>query len=204
MTSVLKRISRIFKSATPATKSLDEENAEIVSIYNQLKMAVPNFEDPNYELAKKVFLDFNDFNLRNIEAGLTGYLDFVPLSLLPYPKNYIKCAYYIFLEQLKREKKKEQFDNVQAIGMSLFCEYPDYQKYKKNLEKKKWIDEKLIDLRQREIFKELFGVYEISEEDYRSSPSSTDSTKEKLIHDFGVLPEIEEDVDMEAIVNKIS
>lgn len=51
----------------------------------------------------------------------------------------------------------------------------------------------------RENFRKLFGAYEISESDYHASSSSVDCTDEELIYDFGVLPEIEEDVDMDKI-----
>ncbi|MCX6742857.1 MAG: hypothetical protein NT116_01325 [Candidatus Parcubacteria bacterium] len=202
METIFKKISNLFKGDTPPPKSKEAENEEIISAYNLIKRAVSDYDEPNYELAKKVFLDFNDFNLRNNENGLTIYLGFIPKSLLPYPKNYIKCAYYIFLEKLKKENNIKMFKNVQEIGISLFLEYPDYEKYKKNLKKKKWIDDTLKDLNPRETFKKLYGVYEISEEDYNSSPSSIDSTDEKLIHDFGVLPEIEEDVDVSEIIEK--
>jgi len=211
MKTIFKKISNLFKSDTPPPKSKEAENEEIISAYNLIKRSVPDYDEPNYELAKKVFLDFNDFNLRNNENGLTIYLRFIPKSLLPYPKNYIKCAYYIFLEKLKKENDLKMFKNVQAIGVSLFLEYPDYEKYKDDLtgkntngNGKKWIDNALKDIspNQRESFKKLYGVYEVSEEDYSSSPSSVDSTDEKLIHDFGVLPEIEEDVDVSEIMKK--
>lgn len=174
------------------------ENEEIISAYNLLKKAVPDYNEPNFDLAEKVFLDFNDFFLLNSKNGLPIiYLQFIPKSLLPYPKNYIKCAYYIFLEKLKKENNIELFKIVQNIGQFLFSRhwYPDYEEYKKNLNNKKFVDDNLKDLNPREIFKKLYGVYGLSEEDYYSSPSSVDSTNEKLIHDFGVLPKIEEDVD---------
>ncbi len=158
--------------------------------------------EPNYELAKKVFFDFNDFNLKNTENQLVVYLDFIPKSLLPYPKNYIKCAYYIYLEKLKKDKNLKMFNNVQKIGCLLFYGYPDYKKYKENFKNKKWKDEALKDLNLRERFKELYGVYEISEEDYNSSPSSIDSTDETSLNDFGVLPEIEEDVGIAEIMEE--
>jgi hypothetical protein len=130
--------------------------------------------------------------------GIHGY---IPKSLLPYPKNYIKCAYYIFLEQAKKNKNLEMFKLIQRVGSSLFSNYPDYDKYKENLKNKKWFDDVLKDVNPnpRESFKKLYGVYEVSEEDYYSSPSSVDSTDDKLIHDFGVLPEIEKDVDWDEI-----
>jgi hypothetical protein len=211
MKAIFKKITNLFKNNAPAPKSGEDENEEIISAYNLIKSSVPDYDEPNYELAKKVFLDFNDFNLRNNENGLTDYLRFIPKSLLPYPKNYIKCAYYIFLEKLKKENNLKMFKNVQEIGVSLFLEYPDYEKYKENLtgkntngNGKKWIDNVLKDIspNPRDSFKKLYGVYEVSEEDYNSSSSSIDSTDEKLIHDFGVLPEIEKDVDMSEIIEK--
>ena len=54
----------------------------------------------------------------------------------------------------------------------------------------------------RENFKKLYGVYQVSEEDYNSSASSIDSTDEKLLYDFGVLPEIEADVDFGKIMEE--
>ncbi len=202
MKTILKKISNIFKDDTPTPKSKEDENEEIISAYNILKSSVSDYDEPNYNLARKVFLDFNDFNLRNNENGLRMYLRFIPKSLLPYPKNYIKCAYYILLEELKKENNIKMLNNVQEIGASLFFYYPDYKKYKKNLKDKKFIEDALKDLNPRETFKKLYGVYEVSEEDYNSSTSSIDSTDEKLIHDFGFLPEIEEDVDMGEIIEK--
>ena len=211
MKTIFEKIINLFRNDVPTPKSNEDENEEIISAYNLIKRSVPDYSEPNYELAKKVFLDFNDFNLRNIENGLMIYLGFVPKSLLPYPKNYIKCAYYIFLEKLKKENNLKMFKNVQEVGCNLFYNYPDYEKYKENLtgentngNGKKWIDDALKDTipNPRESFKKLYGVYEVSEEDYDSSPSSIDSTDEKLIHDFGVLPEIEEDVDVSEIMKK--
>lgn len=211
MKTILKKITNLFKNDPPAPTYREDENEEIISAYNLIKSSVPNYNDPNYELARKVFLDFNDFNLRNIQNGLTIYLQFIPKSLLPYPKNYIKCAYYIFLEELKKENNLKMFNNVQAIGIILFLNYPDYEKYKKNLagkntngNGKKWIDNAFEDIspNPRESFKKLYGVYEVSEEDYNSSPSSIDSSNETLTQHFGVLPEIEEDVDMSEVIGK--
>lgn len=211
MKTIVKKIIDLFKNDAPTPKSNEDENEEIISAYNLIKRSVPDYNEPNYELARKVFLDFNDFNLRNIENGLMIYLRFIPKSLLPYPKNYIKCAYYIFLEKLKKESNLKMFNDVQRTGSWLFNSYPDYKKYKENLtgkntngNGKKWIDDALKDTipNPRESFKKLYGVYEVSEEDYSSSPSSIDSTDEKLIHDFGVLPKIEEDVDMSEIIKK--
>lgn len=189
-----------------------KENEELIYAYNLLREKDPVCNKPNYELAKKVFLDFNEFNLRNTENGLMMYLKFIPKSLLPYPKNYIKCAYYIFLEKLEKENDIRMFKNVQHIGTWLFNAYPDYKKYKENItgkntngNGKKWMDDALKDSvsNPRESFKKIYGVYEISEEDYNNSTSSIDSTDEKLIHDFGVLPEIEEDVDVSEVMKRV-
>jgi len=190
--------------------SKETENEELIYAYNLLREKDPVYNKPNYELAKKVFLDFNEFNLRNTENGLMMYLKFIPKSLLPYPKNYIKCAYYIFLEKLEKENNIRMFKNVQRIGTWLFNAYPDYKKYKGNItgkntnvNGKKWLDDALKDSNPKESFKKIYGVYEISEEDYNNSTSSIDSTDEKLIHDFGVLPEIEEDVDVSEVMKKV-
>jgi hypothetical protein len=211
MKTIFEKIINLFRNDAPTSKSEKNENEEMISVYNLIKRSVPDYNEPNYELAKKVFLDFNDFNLRNIENGLMIYLGFIPKSLLPYPKNYIKCAYYIFLEKLKKESNFKMFKNVQEVGCNLFYSYPDYEKYKENLigkntngNGKKWIDDAMKDTipNPRESFKRLYGVYEVSEEDYNSSPSSIDSADKKLIHDFGVLPEIEEDVDVSEIMKE--
>lgn len=197
--NIFKKILDIFKYDTPPSKSKEVENEEIISAYNTIKEAVPSFNEPNYDLAEKVFREFNDFNLKNMDEINHMYLDYIPKSLLPYPKNYIKCAYYLFLEKAKENKNLKLFNLIQEVSMNLFCNYPDYDAYRKNLKKKKWLDDNLKDINLREKFKKLYGVYEVSEEDYNSSPSSIDSTNEKLIHDFGVLPEIEKDVDFDKI-----
>lgn len=193
MKTIIQKIINLFKNESSMSK-YKEENKSIISAYNLIKKSVPGYNEPNYELAKKVFLDFNDFNLRNTENGLTIYLNFIPRSLLPYPKNYIKCAYYIFLEKLEKENNFKMAKVVQEIGVLLFSGYPDYEKYKNNLKKKKFVDDALKEFNLKEVFKKLYGVYEVSEEDYNSSPNSIDCVNEKIIHDFGVLPEIEEDI----------
>ncbi len=207
--NVFKKISAIFKKDTPPPKSKEEENEGIISAYNQLKRAVPDYNEPNYTLAKKVFLDFNDFNQKNLDIHMM-YLEFIPKSLLPYPKNYIKCAYYIFLESLKKERNLKMFKVAQEIGMILFCEYPDYEKYQENLKNKAMYDDVVFKDGNpfngripREEFKKLYGSYQISKEEYDSSPSSVDSTDEELIHDFGFLPEIETDIDFDEINKNI-
>lgn len=218
MNNIFKKISSIFQEDTPPPKSKEAENQEIISIYHQIKRAVPDYNEPNYTLAEKVFREFNDFNLKNINEIKCSLIP-IPKSLLPYPKNYIKCAYYLFLENAKNQKDLKMFKLIQEVGCSLFFgDYPDYDNYKKDLLKnKKWehmlsdktkSEKEMESLKEliatinvgRENFKKMFGAYEISESDYYASPNSIDCTNEKLIYDFGVLPEIEEDVDMDKIM----
>ena len=205
MNNLLKSFWKKFKDDnSESSESKDYSNADLISIYNQMKgeyKLIPAYE-PNYNLARKVFLDFNEFNQRNLDIHMM-YLKFIPKSLLPYPKNYIKCAYYIFLQLLKKEDNLKMFKNAQEIGSLLFFEYPDYEKYKENLKQKAMYDDVVFKEGNpfngripREEFKKLYGAYQISEEEYNNSPSSIDATNEKLVHDFGVLPEIEEDVDL--------
>jgi hypothetical protein len=216
--NIFKKLSSIFQEETLPPKSKEAENQEIISIYHQIKRAVPDYDEPNYTLAEKVFREFNDFNLKNINE-INCHLIPIPKSLLPYPKNYIKCAYYLFLENAKKQKDLKMFNLIQEVGCSLFFgDYPDYDKYKKALlNNKKWEhmlfdktknEEEIESLKKliakindgRENFRKQFGVYEISEADYNASPNSIDCTDEKLIYDFGFLPEIEQDVDMDKII----
>lgn len=208
METIFKKIIDLFKNDIPIPKSLEDENEEIISAYNLIKRSVPDYNEPNYELAKKVFLDFNDFNQKNLDIH-PMYLKFIPKSLLPYSKNYIKCAYYIFLESLKKEKNLKMFKAVQNVCTSLFCYYPDWEKYQENLKHKAMFDDVVFKDGNpfngripREEFKKLYGAYQISKEDYDNSPSSIDVINEKLIYDFGILPEIEEDVDVSEIIKK--
>ena len=97
--NIFKKFSAILKEDTHPSKSKEAKNEEIISAYNTLKEAVPSYDEPNYTLAEKVFREFNDFNLKNMDEINAVYLEYIPKSLLPYPKNYIKCAYYIYLEQ---------------------------------------------------------------------------------------------------------
>lgn len=202
---MLKKIKKFLTdSSSKSSQSLKngmESNEAIILSYKILRNngSIPANE-PNYELAKKVFLDFNNFNQRNLDNNLLMYLGYIPKSLLPYPKNYIKCSYYIFLEKLQKEGNIALRDCVEVVGNSLFYDYPDYDKYKANLQNKKWFDNEpqLKELNCRDGFKLLYGVYEVSEEDYYSSPSSVDVSDDKLINDFGVLPAIEEDIDLDS------
>ena len=41
-------------------ESEKNSNEEIISAYNRIKEAVPSYDEPNYTLAKKVFLEFSD------------------------------------------------------------------------------------------------------------------------------------------------
>lgn len=214
MKNIFKKILDSFKEDLPEPpESKEDRNRDTIDIYNQLKRdkIIPE-DEPNYTLAEDVFREFNSFNLKNIKEINHMYLRYIPKSLLPYPKNYIKCAYYLFLEYAKKNNSLELLKLIQGVGVELFINYPDYKKYKEDLtgkntngNGKKWIDNALKDIspNPRESFKKLYGVYEISEEDYNSSPSSIDSTNEKLIHDFGILPEIEEDIDEEKIQKEI-
>jgi hypothetical protein len=205
MKKILMKLREAFKEDPIPAKSKEEENAGIIRAYHLVKEADPSYSEPNYTLAEKVFRDYNDFNLKNIDGINPIYLGYIPKSLLPYPKNYIKCAYYIFLEKAKKAKNLEMFNLIQEVGMGLFMgDYPDYAKYKESLKSKRAFDEHLKNTKDemnlREAFKKLYGVYEVSEEDYYSSPSATDSTDEKLIYDFGILPTIEEDVNFDEII----
>jgi len=198
------------KNDTGSPESKDCSNADLIRIYNQMRSEwklIPA-DEPNYALARKVFLDFNDFNQKNLNIHHL-YLKFIPKSLLPYPKNYIKCAYYIFLESLKKEKNLKMFKAVQEVGSLLFHYYPDWEKYQENLKHKAWCDDVVFKdgnpfngCNPREEFKKLYGAYQISKEEYDNSPSSVDATNEKLINDFGVLPEIEKAVDFEKILKE--
>lgn len=78
-----------------------------------------------------------------------------------------------------------------------FYDYPDYRTYKKNIG-----DKGLYEM-SKEQFKSLYGVYEISEEDYNASPNSTDVTNEKILYDFGKLPIIEADIDAKKLVDEV-
>ena len=208
MKDLLKKLLTKVRDTSEPSESKDFSNEGIIDIYNKMKgewNLIPA-DEPNYELVRKVLLDFNDFNQKNLDIHLM-YLDFIPQSLLPYPKNYIKCAYYIFLESLKKEKNLEMFKAAQKVGSSLFYSYPDWEKYQENLKHKAMYDDVVFKDGNpfngripREEFKKLYGTYQISKEEYDNSPSSTDATNDKLIHDFGVLPEIEDDVDFEAIL----
>lgn len=208
MKTILKKILEFFKKDESIPKSKEEENKEIISAYNIFKESVPGYNKPNYELARKVFLDFNDFNQKNLDIHQM-YLKFVPQSLLPYPKNYIKCAYYIFLEYLKKEKNIKMFKAAQEVGSLLFLYYPNWEKYQENLKHKSMYDDVVFKdgnpfngCNPREEFKKLYGSYQISKEEYDNSLSIIDTTNEKLIYDFGILPEIEEDVDMSEIMKE--
>ena len=202
-----KFLKKLWKGTKKDDVALDTDNSGLIRTYHQMrdeyKLIPP--DEPNYALARKVFLDFNNFNQKNLEIHHM-YLGFTPKSLLPYPKNYIKCAYYIFLESLKKEKNLEMFNAAQNVASSLFFNYPNWEKYQENLKHKAMYDDVVFKdgnpfngRNPREEFKKLYGSYQISKEEYDSSPSSIDATDETLIHDFGILPEIEEDVDFDKI-----
>ncbi|HFC11155.1 MAG TPA: hypothetical protein ENJ75_03165 [Candidatus Kaiserbacteria bacterium] len=207
MKALLKKIHDFLKYEETKEDSLKDVSVEVlVETYNRLKdQGVITADEPNYTLARKVFLEFNDFNKMNIDEIHAMYRGFVPRSLLPYPKNYIKCAFYIFLDFLKKEKDAKMFEAAQTVGAGLFINtvYPSWDIYQENLELKSMHDDIVFKDGSsfnghipREEFKKLYGSYQILKEDYDNSLSSKDVSEEKLIHDFGVLPEIEEDVDM--------
>lgn len=204
MKSLLKKLWTKANSTSERSESKDFSNEGIIDMYNKMRgeWKLTPADEPNYTLARKVFLDFNDFNQKNLDIHQM-YLGFIPKSLLPYPKNYIKCAYYIFLESLKKENDLKLFKATQEIGVLLFCYYPDYEKYQENLKHKSMYDDvvfKDLSPSPRESFKKLYGTYQISKEEYDKSLSSVDVSNEKLVHDFGVLPEIEDDVDFGEIL----
>jgi hypothetical protein len=196
MKNFLKTILPGFKKDSSDTSEAEDfSNIGIIKTYNKMKgewNLIPE-DEPNYQLAKKVFLDFNDFNQKNLDLNLL-YLRFIPQSLLPYPKNYIMCAYYIFLESLKKEENLKMFKSVEHVG-SFLSVYPNWEEYQENLKNKAMFDDVVFkdgdDGRiPRDEFKKLYGTYQISKEEYDNSSSSIDATNEKLIHDFGVLTEI--------------
>lgn len=208
MNTVFKNFFGSFKKHTAKTE--DFENQQIISTYHQIKRAVPNYNEPNYLLAEKVFLEFNEFNLKNInEISNVFFLIDIPKSLLPYPKNYIKCAYYVYSDFAEKNGNTELFKVIQEVGFNLFYYYPDYPNYKKKLESREEIygqgegsdfeEIRRVLKKGKEDFKKLYGDYEISEENYYNSPNSADSTNERIIHDFGILPEIEEDIVIENV-----
>lgn len=173
----------------------DMDVSTLIEAYNNLKKNSPNYSEPNYALAEKVFQEFNTFNLKLSEASVMDM--FVPRSLLPYPKNYIKCAYYIYIDLFEKQNNIRGIELIKTIGLGLWTGYPEFSKYKENLAQ----NSTLYDM-QKENFKSLFGVYEISEQEYYSSPSSRENTDRELIHDFGYLPQIEEDINLDSIFNQ--
>jgi hypothetical protein len=210
MSDFFKKIANIFLDDSNK-ETPQQRNASLISAYRTIKRAIPDFDEPNYSLAREVFHDFNEFNLKNIELIKNYYVSYnIPQSLLPYPKNYIKCAYYIYLEDLKRKGEDKLVSAAENVAVSLFFGYPDYKNYKKGLKRleeamtaKKWgldEDEWARDELKKSLdnavkaFKDMYGVYEISETDYYESLSSTDASEDKIIHDFGFLPKIEPDV----------
>ena len=199
MRALLNRIRGKLTARGPRLPTVDySANKELVAIYNRMRTEwnlIPP-DEPNYTLARKVFLDFNDFHLCNL-AVHPMYLKFVPRSLLPYPKNYIKCAYYLFLDSLKQGNEPQAFEDVQRTGILLFANYPTYDKYKENLRHKSMFDDVVFkDAKPspRELFRKLYGVYQVSEAEYLKSPMSIDATRDVLLHDFGLVPIIEDDL----------
>lgn len=66
---MLKRFLNVFnKNEIKSETQKEDENAEIISAYHILKRSVSSFDEPNYELAKKVFLSLMIFiTILNIE-----------------------------------------------------------------------------------------------------------------------------------------
>jgi hypothetical protein len=85
MKDFLKKIQdRLRVGASEQSTPEDFSNKEIIEIYNRMRgdwNLVP-MNEPNYSLARKVFFDFNDFNLKNLSIHFM-YLKFIPKSLLP-------------------------------------------------------------------------------------------------------------------------
>jgi hypothetical protein len=62
--NIFKKTLDIFKEDIPQSKSREEENQEIINIYKMMQSS--GYNEPNYALAEKVFREYNDFNLKNI------------------------------------------------------------------------------------------------------------------------------------------
>lgn len=179
------------------------DNSALIKAYSLIKASVPEYKEPNYALAEKVFQDFNSFQLKltTEQAGPHLLQNLVPMSLLPYPKKYIKAAYYLYID-LANQKAPDMVRNIQELGFFLFSSYPNYEKYIDRLETVRKVDESGVVIIQ-EIFEKLFGTKEISREEYFSGAGSQECSDEKILHDFGYLPNIEEDFDVEDILKKV-
>lgn len=198
----------LFKNKNTVKNLKDEavsefDNSEIINVYHQIKKLDPEHREPNYALAEKVFQDFNSFqlNLMKEHLPLHSLMTLVPMSLLPYPKKYIKASYYLYID-LANQKAPDMVRNIQELGFWLFAGYPNYEKYIAELESIKKVDLTGWVLIQ-EKFEKLFGAKEISKEDYLAGSGSQDCPDEKIKHDFGYLPVIEEDVDLERISKEV-
>ncbi len=178
------------------------DNSNLIYAYNQIKELSPESREPNYALAEKVFQDFNSFQLKLTREQVGPHLlpNLVPMSLLPYPKKYIKAAYYLYID-LANQKAPDMVRNIQELGFFLFSSYPNYEKYIDRLETVRKVDKSGVAIIQ-EKFEKLFGTTEISREEYFAGAGSQECSDEKITHDFGCLPNIEEDFDVEDILKE--
>lgn len=178
------------------------DNSALIKAFNQIKTLDPEYEEPNYPLAEKVFQDFNSFQLKLSKEQTGPHLlqNLVPMSLLPYPKKYIKVAYYLYID-LANQKAPDMVRNIQELGFFLFSSYPNYEKYIDRLETVQKVDESGLAIIQ-EKFEKLFGTKEISKEEYFAGAGSQECSDEKITHDFGFLPNIEEDFDVEDVLKE--
>ncbi len=172
------------------------DNSDLIKAYNLIKESVPEYKEPNYALAEKVFQDFNSFQLKltREQAGPHLLPNLIPMSLLPYPKKYIKAAYYLYID-LANQKAPDMVRNIQELGFFLFSSYPNYEKYIDRLGTVRKVDEPGVAIIQ-EIFEKLFGTKEISREEYFLGAGSQECSDEKIKYDFGCLPDIEEDINL--------
>lgn len=190
-----KVLQNIFGSNKNPSEKPDYDNTALIQAYRLAKNSSLSYDEPNYALAEKVFKDFNNVQLKITESGLLP--TYIPMSVLPYPKKYIKAAYYIYFELAAKNKNERVVKLIEEVGFLLFAGYVAYGEYKKQLQTAHNIYPSFS-----ETFKNLFGVYEVSEEDYKQSVGAQDCTDEKIIHDFGYLPNIEEDVDFRNVTQE--
>ncbi len=201
---MIKNMFGLFKNKISHREVVNQyDNSDLIKAYNLIKESVPEYKEPNYALAEKVFKDFNSFQLKlfNEHLPLHPLMTLVPMSLLPYPKKYIKAAYYLYID-LANQNAPDMVQNIQELGFWLFNGYPSYEKYIAKIESIGKSDPTggiLI----REKFEKLFGSKEISKEDYLAGTGSQDCSDEKIEYDFGYLPDIEEDVDFEKISKEV-
>lgn len=101
----------------PTVNTLDEGSVDsMIDGYKKYCELNPDYTEPNIILAEKVFNDFNAFSLKLADAKVSAKI--VPKSLLPYPKNYIKAACYIFAEHFHDDDKT--FNLINEVAATLF------------------------------------------------------------------------------------